>query len=173
MIYGRLLSPDKEDLQQQQQPPGAPTPKAKTLAGLLRSLEINLDPEQFEGDRGKIVWTPETHTGMLSEAFEIKRSGDRPCKANIKLGLNSVPEKYRLSDPLAEVVGRKQETRQKVMRGVWGYIKHHGLQRVDNPMVIDCDDKLQAIFSSPKVTMLRCMDACVRRAYPDDQSASV
>jgi upstream activation factor subunit UAF30 len=57
------------------------------------------------------------------------------------------------SKELAAVVGAKPLPRSEVVRKVWAYIKQHKLQNPENGREILADDKLQAVFGKPQVTM--------------------
>jgi upstream activation factor subunit UAF30 len=57
------------------------------------------------------------------------------------------------SKELAAVVGAKPLPRSEVVRKVWEYIKQHKLQNPKNGREILADDKLQAVFGKPQVTM--------------------
>mmetsp|Transcript_17387 Transcript_17387/g.48490 ORF Transcript_17387/g.48490 Transcript_17387/m.48490 type:complete len:415 (-) Transcript_17387:333-1577(-) len=143
VIYGRLVSGPQQ--------PGGPGPISRSFSELLKSLEVTLDPQQFEGLSGKVSWSLDSHVGPHSDAFEIKRRGSKPCSAKIKLGFNYMPEQYQLSAELAEVVGLQQDTRSRTLRALWSYIKAHGLQSSQNPTMVECDEKLRALFNEPKV----------------------
>jgi chromatin remodeling complex protein RSC6 len=50
------------------------------------------------------------------------------------------------SATLAEVVGAKPQPRGQITKGLWAYIKKHGLQDSKNRRQINADDKLKKIF---------------------------
>ncbi len=51
-----------------------------------------------------------------------------------------------ISDELAEVVGKGPMPRSEVVKGLWAYIKKHGLQDAKNKRNINADDKLKKVF---------------------------
>ncbi len=57
------------------------------------------------------------------------------------------------SKELAAVVGSKPLARPEAVKKVWEHIKKHNLQNPKNKREIVADDKLQAVFGKPKVTM--------------------
>jgi chromatin remodeling complex protein RSC6 len=51
-----------------------------------------------------------------------------------------------ISADLAEVVGKGPMPRSEVVKGLWAYIKKHGLQDQKNKRNINEDDKLKKVF---------------------------
>lgn len=51
-----------------------------------------------------------------------------------------------LSDELEAVVGKGPMPRSEVVKGLWVYIKKHGLQDEKNKRNINADDKLRKVF---------------------------
>lgn len=51
-----------------------------------------------------------------------------------------------LSEELEAVVGKGPMPRSEVVKGLWAYIKKHGLQDAQNKRNINADDKLKKIF---------------------------
>jgi chromatin remodeling complex protein RSC6 len=51
-----------------------------------------------------------------------------------------------LSGELEAVVGKGPMPRSEVVKGLWAYIKKHGLQDEKNKRNINADDKLKAVF---------------------------
>lgn len=58
-----------------------------------------------------------------------------------------------LSPELQKVIGRATAARTEVTKGLWAYIKKHGLQDAKNRRDINADDSLKAIFGKAKVNM--------------------
>lgn len=52
----------------------------------------------------------------------------------------------KLSDDLEAVVGKGPMPRSEVVKGLWAYIKKHGLQDQKNKRNINADDKLKVVF---------------------------
>lgn len=72
----------------------------------------------------------------------------KAAKAPRKTGPGLTP-----SPALAAVVGNEPVARTEVIKKLWDYIKAHGLQDATNKRAINADDKLQAVFGKPQVTM--------------------
>lgn len=51
-----------------------------------------------------------------------------------------------LSADLEAVVGKGPMPRSEVVKGLWAYIKKHGLQDAKNKRNINADDKLKKVF---------------------------
>ncbi len=57
-----------------------------------------------------------------------------------------------LSPELQAVIGKANAARTEVTKGLWAYIKKHGLQDAKNKRDINADDKLKAVFGKTKST---------------------
>lgn len=104
-------------------------------------------------------------------SLDKKEKAKRPKKRNkIEIAENTVRTKkvrkktrsvpYRLSDQLAEVVGKKFMPRTHVTKYLWKYIKTHGLQKESDKRMVICDGKLKALFSVKEVhcfTMMKVL----------------
>lgn len=66
---------------------------------------------------------------------------------------NALQKPVNVSSDLENVVGKGPLTRAQVTSKVWDYIKANGLQDASNKRAINADDKLQAVFGKPQVTM--------------------
>ncbi|HWO07026.1 MAG TPA: SWIB/MDM2 domain-containing protein [Candidatus Paceibacterota bacterium] len=51
-----------------------------------------------------------------------------------------------LSADLEAIVGKGPMPRSEVVKGLWAYIKKHGLQDANNKRNINADDKLKKVF---------------------------
>jgi chromatin remodeling complex protein RSC6 len=65
------------------------------------------------------------------------------AKEKAKTGFNKEME---VSDKLAAVVGGKPKSRGKVTKKLWAYIKDKDLQEPSDKRLINCDNKLEALF---------------------------
>lgn len=52
----------------------------------------------------------------------------------------------QLSEELEAVIGKGPMPRSEVVKGLWAYIKKHGLQDAKNKRNINADDKLKKVF---------------------------
>jgi chromatin remodeling complex protein RSC6 len=59
-----------------------------------------------------------------------------------------------LSEDLAAVVGKGPMPRSEVVKGLWAYIKKHGLQDEKNKRNINADEKLLKVFGGKKTVSM-------------------
>jgi chromatin remodeling complex protein RSC6 len=60
----------------------------------------------------------------------------------------------KISEDLAEVVGKGPMARSEVVKKLWAYIKKNGLQDQKNKRNINADDKLKAVFGGKKTVSM-------------------
>ncbi len=58
---------------------------------------------------------------------------------------------YRLSNELADVVGKREATRGECIKQLWAYIKEHKLQDPENKQYFIPDQKMARIFGNDKM----------------------
>ena len=58
-----------------------------------------------------------------------------------------------LSPELEDVVGKGPMPRSEVVKGLWVYIKKHGLQDQKNKRNINADEKLKKVFGQSEANM--------------------
>uniref|UniRef100_A0A2P2J676 DM2 domain-containing protein n=1 Tax=Rhizophora mucronata TaxID=61149 RepID=A0A2P2J676_RHIMU len=109
------------------------------------SLEQRLYP-----DNHMIIWE-QARSPAPHEGFEVKRKGDKEFMVNIRLEMNYVPEKFKLSPALMEVLGVEVDTRPRIIAAIWHYVKARKLQNPDDPSVFNCDPPLQKVFGESKM----------------------
>ena len=90
------------------------------------------------------------------EGFEVKRKGDKEFTVNIRLEMNYVPEKFKLSPALTEVLGIEVDTRPRIVAAIWHYVKARKLQNPNDPSYFHCDPPLLKVFGEEnmKFTMV-------------------
>ncbi|KAJ6965499.1 SWI/SNF complex component SNF12 [Populus alba x Populus x berolinensis] len=146
-VIGRILE-DGVDPDQ----PGAvqkSNPLYPKFSSFFKRVTIQLDQRLYP-DNHIIVWeharSPAPHEG-----FEVKRKGDKEFSVNIRLEMNYVPEKYKLSPALMEVLGIEVETRPRIIAAIWHYVKARKLQNPEDPSFFNCDAPLQKVFGESKM----------------------
>ncbi|KAK1363255.1 SWI/SNF complex component SNF12-like [Heracleum sosnowskyi] len=146
-ILGRVLE-DEAD------PGAASTGQSSNVSypkfsSFFKKVTIYLDQSLYP-DNHVIVWdsarSPAPHEG-----FEVKRKGDKEFTAMIRLEMNYVPEKFKLSPVLSEVLGIEVETRPRIISAIWHYVKARKLQISTDPSFFMCDAPLKKIFGEDKV----------------------
>ncbi|CAI9272829.1 unnamed protein product [Lactuca saligna] len=146
-IIGRILEegmdPDQAGLISK------PNPIYPKFSSFFKRVTISLDQRLYP-DNHMIVWDS-SRTPTPHEGFEVKRKGDKEFMVNIRLEMNYTPEKFKLSDPLMEILGIEVDTRPRIIAAIWQYVKARKLQDTDSPSYFNCDPPLQKIFGEEKM----------------------
>ncbi|KAL1812216.1 hypothetical protein ACET3Z_022281 [Daucus carota] len=144
-IIGRILE-DGVDSEQAAQKSNPMDPK---FSSFFKRVTISLDQRLYP-DNHIIIWesarSPAPHEG-----FEVKRKGDKEFTLNVRLEVNYMPEKYKLSPALTELLGIEVETRSRIVAGIWHYVKARKLQNPNDPSYFMCDPPLQKVFGEDKL----------------------
>lgn len=82
------------------------------------------------------------------DQLEFKRGGDENTSITISLTRDETPERYQLSEDLADILDTDEATRAEAVMGIWDYIKAMGLQEDDEKRSFDCDDRLRRVRMS-------------------------
>ncbi|KAJ4831127.1 hypothetical protein Tsubulata_000658 [Turnera subulata] len=146
-VIGRILEdgvdPDQPGVVQKS------NPLYPKFSSFFKRVTISLD-QRIYPDNHIIIWeharSPAPHEG-----FEVKRKGDKEFTVNIRLEMNYVPEKFKLSPALMEVLGIEVETRPRIIAAIWHYVKARKLQNPDDPSFFNCDPPLQKVFGEAKM----------------------
>lgn len=92
---------------------------------------------------------PTAHAGTQAhpdqDGFQITRPGDVNVRARVILHLKLLPERFKLIEPLAEVLDMKEDTRTGIVTALWHYIKANGLQDKVDRKIIRPDAKLRPV----------------------------
>lgn len=70
------------------------------------------------------------------DGFEILRRGDSNVDCRLVLHISHYPERFRVLEPLAGLVGMKEGTRSEVMAAVWKLVKFSGAQDKEDGTII-------------------------------------
>ncbi|KAK7380847.1 hypothetical protein VNO78_33366 [Psophocarpus tetragonolobus] len=146
-IVGRILEdgvdPDQPGVVQKS------SPLYPKFSAFFKRVTISLDQRLYP-DNHIIMWenarSPAPHEG-----FEVKRKGDKELTVNIRLEMNYVPEKFKLSPALTEVLGIEVDTRPRIVAAIWHYVKARKLQNPNDPSFFHCDQPLQKVFGEEKM----------------------
>ncbi|XP_009783278.1 SWI/SNF complex component SNF12 homolog [Nicotiana tabacum] len=146
-IVGRILEegmdPDQAAMFQKS---SSMYPKFSTF---FKRVTISLDQKLYP-DNHIIIWDS-ARSPAPQDGFEVKRKGEQEFTVNLRLELNYMPEKYKLSPALTEVLGIEVETRARIISSIWHYVKARKLQNPDDPSYFNCDPPLQKVFGEGKV----------------------
>ncbi|KAL3526228.1 hypothetical protein ACH5RR_014600 [Cinchona calisaya] len=121
--------------------PRSPYPK---FSSFIKKMTVYLDQNLYP-DNHVILWE-NSRSPALHEGFEVKRKGDKEFTAIVRLEMDFIPEKFRLSPALQEVLGMEVETRPRYMAAIWHYIKTRKLQIPGDSSSFMCDPALRKVF---------------------------
>ncbi|GAV64279.1 SWIB domain-containing protein [Cephalotus follicularis] len=146
-IIGRILEdgvdPDQPGVVQKS------NPLYPKFSSFFKRLSISLDQRLYP-ENHIIIWE-QARSPTPHEGFEVKRKGDKEFTVNIRLEMNYVPEKFKLSPVLMEVLGIEVDTRPRIIAAVWHYVKARKLQNPNDPSYFTCDPPLQKVFGEEKM----------------------
>ncbi|GAA0152905.1 chromatin/chromatin-binding, or -regulatory protein [Lithospermum erythrorhizon] len=125
------------------------SPMYPKFSAFFKRITISLDQKLYP-DNHLIVWDS-ARSPAPQEGFEVKRKGNQEFTANIRLELNYMPEKFKISPALMEVLGIEVDTRARIIAAIWHYIKARKLQNLDDLSYFNCDPPLQKVFGEMKV----------------------
>jgi SWI/SNF-related matrix-associated actin-dependent regulator of chromatin subfamily D len=146
-IIGRILEDGKDPvLTGMTQKTSSSDPK---FSSFFKKITIYLDQNLYP-DNHVILWES-ARSPVLHEGFEVKKKGDKEFTAIIRLEMNYVPEKFKLSPALTEVLGIEVETRPRIIAAIWHYVKARKLQNPNDPSFFVCDPPLQKVFGEEKM----------------------
>jgi len=146
-IVGRILEdgvdPDQPGVVQKS------TPLYPKFSAFFKRVTISLDQRLYPENH--IIMWENARSPAPHEGFEVKRKGDKEFTVNIRLEMNYVPEKFKLSPALTEVLGIEVDTRPRIVAAIWHYVKARKLQNPNDPSFFHCDQPLQKVFGEEKM----------------------
>ena len=140
-IVGRILE-DGVD-------PETTNPLHPKFSSFFKKVQVSLDQRLYP-ENPLITWE-NSRSPAPQEGFEIKRKGNQEFAATIRLEMNYVPEKFKLSTALMDVLGIEVETRPRIIAAIWHYVKARKLQSPNDPSFFNCDAALQKVFGEQKL----------------------
>ncbi|KAI9811568.1 MAG: SWI/SNF complex component snf12 [Phylliscum demangeonii] len=90
--------------------------------------------------------TPNPSTASDFDAIYFERTSDENVDIRIKLVRDETPERFRLSDALAQVLDLDESDKTGVIVGLWYYVQAMGLQEEEERRMVRCDERLQQLF---------------------------
>ncbi|KAM3319270.1 SWI/SNF complex component SNF12 [Capsicum chacoense] len=146
-IIGRILGGGPGSVaSEREQKLGVSCPK---FSSFFKKVTVYLDQSLYP-DNHVILWDS-SRSPALHDGFEIKRKGDKELTAIIRMEMNYMPEKFKLSPALQEVLGIEVDTRARVLSALWYYIKTRKLQISLDTSSFTCDPPLRRIFGEEKL----------------------
>ncbi|CAN0924682.1 SWI/SNF complex component SNF12 homolog [Linum grandiflorum] len=161
-IVGRIL----EDGVDPDQPGFAhkSNPMYPKFSSFFRRVTISLDQRLYP-DNNMIVWE-QARSPAPQEGFEVKRKGDTEFTLHVRLDMNYVPEKFKLSPALTEVLGIEVESRPRIIAAIWHYVKARKLHSPEDPAFFNCDPPLQKVFGEAKVKFTMVSQKISQHLFP-------
>ncbi|EPS73824.1 hypothetical protein M569_00930, partial [Genlisea aurea] len=161
-IVGRILDDAVESDQ------ATSTQKSTTVypkfSSFFKRVTITLDQKVYP-DNHLIIWDS-SRSPAQNEGFEVKRKGDQEFTATIRLEMNYMPEKYKLSMALTELLGIEVDTRARIMAAIWHYVKARKLLCPDDPSSFLCDLPLQKVFGESRIKFTAVTQKIAPHLFP-------
>lgn len=145
-IIGRIL---EDGVDPEQAATMRPNPMYPKFSSFFKRVTIALDQRLYP-ENHVIVWENSRASAPV-EGFEVKRKGDKEFTVNIQFDMNYMPEKFKLSPALTELLGIEAETRPRIIAAIWHYVKARKLQNPNDPTYFNCDPQLQKVFGEEKM----------------------
>lgn len=145
-VIGRIL---EDGVDPEQAANMRPNPMYPKFSSFFRRVTIALDQRLYP-ENHMIVWENSRGAAPV-EGFEVKRKGDKEFTVNIQFDMNYMPEKFKLSPALTELLGIEAETRPRIIAAIWHYVKARKLQHPNDPTYFNCDPQLQKVFGEEKM----------------------
>lgn len=79
------------------------------------------------------------------DCLEFERKGDENINCTINFYRDELPDRFRLSKELGELLDTEEEDRLQIIFGIWEYVKAMNLQQDEEKRLIQCDDRLRAV----------------------------
>ncbi|KAI4167012.1 MAG: hypothetical protein LQ346_009086, partial [Caloplaca aetnensis] len=139
-----------QDQQPDPKPVAAVGPQPRTrLSHFFKTITVELDRNKnLQADyTTQIEWNkpPSGPNFQPSDddfdSLEFERKGDSDMNCTVRLFRDE--EIFLLSDPMAELIDSKEESRRGVLIGIYEYIKAMDLQQDDEKRAVQCDDRLR------------------------------
>jgi len=124
----------------------------KKFSSFVKTMHVLLTTQGSEAGPEIVEWSKPAGFEEV-DGLEIKRVGTRTVETQILIHLDCCPERFQLSQQLADVLQlnvNNQESRTKVLEALWHYIKVMNLQDSSNSAQILCDQKLKKLFGCDK-----------------------
>lgn len=79
------------------------------------------------------------------DCLEFERKGDENINCIFNFYRDDMPERFRLSKELADLLDTDEDDRGAIILGVWEYVKAMNLQQDEEKRQITCDDRLRSV----------------------------
>lgn len=79
------------------------------------------------------------------DCLEFERKSEENINCIIKFYRDEYPERFRLSEALAQVLDTDEADRDSIIFGIWDYVKARNLQPDEEKRLAQCDERLWAV----------------------------
>ncbi|WWD20275.1 hypothetical protein CI109_104751 [Kwoniella shandongensis] len=127
----------------------------RKFSTFLRSAIIEFDNREAPTfPEGNIVeWHNASNQRDPLDGFEILRRGDQNVNCRIILHVAHYPERFKVLQPLADLISIKEGTRAEVVSSVWKLVKVAGAQDKDDGTIVRPVGGLEKIFPAGQDTV--------------------
>jgi SWI/SNF-related matrix-associated actin-dependent regulator of chromatin subfamily D len=129
--------------------------QSQRFSHFFKAITIDFDkpvtaiPEEVKPvNWSKPMLPPNTTTPPANAEFDIlqfSRASQDNLNVTISLVRDEIPERYKLSKELAEVLDVEEETRSGIVLGIWDYIRAMELQEDEEKRQVRCDHRLRSV----------------------------
>jgi len=162
-ISGRLLDLDEElelDDEEAGKEPRKHAPgiqERSRLSHFFERITVDFDrPASVQPDgMAQIEWkkpardprtdAPSTADAADFDLLKFERKSDENINVQINLYRDEIPQRFLLSDTLAELCDTLEDNREGVMNKLWSYIRANKLQESEDARIIRCDGPLKKV----------------------------
>lgn len=145
---------DQRNDTKKQSPVPATNPIKTRLSHFFKSIIVSFDrSKNLQPDSTtQIEWKKPSgaENAALSaahdfDALEFERKCEENINCTISFWRDEVPERYRLSKELAELLDMEEDDRASIIYGIWEYVKAMDLQQDEEKRLIQCNERLRDV----------------------------
>lgn len=141
----------------------------RKFSTFIKRMIVELDRDPALYPEGNIVEWPRAQASQAPlDGFNVRRTGDQPTRIRVLIHLEQIPEQYKVSPELGNVLGIKEESRIGVIQTLWNYIKINGLQDKTDRRKIKADESLRPILGGDMVVFQQLPELVNRYLMPPD-----
>jgi SWI/SNF-related matrix-associated actin-dependent regulator of chromatin subfamily D len=138
--------------------PSSDTQQRTKLSHFFKQITIDFDrPPSLQPDgMAQIEWkrtelrpgAPQTADSANFDCLHFERKSDENINVRINLYRDETPERFRLSDDLAELCGGiKEDDRPGIVLNVWKYIRANKLYENEDARFVRCDALMKKVYA--------------------------
>lgn len=131
-------------------PPSTKAPKPR-FTHFFQRMEVEFDKSYSRAAANQTVSWVKARSSKTTASVEdydelcFERNGSENMNITIVLTRHEDPERYKLSEELADIVDMPEANRQEVLTAIWEYIKFEGLQEDEEKRIFRCDELLKKV----------------------------